>query len=51
MERSTLPLTAKKASVLATTNAALEDKPEPAGTDPATSRSTATGDLIVLVKI
>jgi hypothetical protein len=50
---SNLPLTARKASVDATTMAALEESPEPAGTDPVTKRSTGTGwlsDLVVDVK-
>jgi len=40
----TFPFTAKKARVLATTSAALEERPEPAGTDPVTRRSTGIGN-------
>jgi hypothetical protein len=39
----TFPFTARKAKVLATTMAALDDNPEPAGTDPVTSRSAGIG--------
>jgi len=40
----------RKANVLATTMAALEDKPEPAGTDPVTNKSTGTGKLVPSAK-
>lgn len=43
MGNRTLPLTARKASVLETTMAALELSPDPAGTDPVTRMSTGTG--------
>jgi hypothetical protein len=39
----TFPFTARNANVLATTMAALDDSPEPAGTDPVTRKSTGTG--------
>ena len=39
----TFPFTARNANVLATTKEALDDNPEPAGTDPVTRRSTGTG--------
>lgn len=45
MHAKTFPLTARKAKVLATTMAALDDNPDPAGTDPVTSRSTGIGWL------
>jgi hypothetical protein len=38
-----LPLTARNASVLATTIAALDESPEPGGIEPITRRSTGTG--------
>ena len=41
--KSTFPFTAKKARVLATTIAALDERPEPAGTDPVTRRFAETG--------
>ena len=44
MTEDTFPLTARNARVLATTIAALDDKPEPAGTVPVKSKSTAAGD-------
>lgn len=50
MKAHTLPFTARKANVLATTIAALDDKPDPVGTDPDTSRSTAMGELLWSVK-
>ena len=46
----TFPFTARNANVLATTTAALDDNPEPAGTDPATRRSTDTGTSVFSVK-
>ena len=46
----TFPLTARNANVLATTMAALDDNPEPAGTEPVTRRSTGTGTLLLLKK-
>lgn len=39
----TFPLTAKKASVLATTIAALDETPPPEGTEPVTNISADTG--------
>ena len=42
-EQQTLPLTARNARLLATTIAALDERPDPAGTVPVTSRSTGTG--------
>ena len=46
----TLLFTAKNASVLATTIAALDDTPDPGGTDPVTSRSTGTGFVSLVGK-
>ena len=46
----TLLFTAKNASVLATTIAALDDTPDPGGTDPVTSRSTETGSVSLVGK-
>lgn len=43
VEMSSLSFTARKASVEATTMAALEERPEPAGTEPVTSMSVLTG--------
>ena len=42
----TFPLTAKKARVLATIIAELEDNPAPGGTVPVTSKSTGTGRVV-----
>ena len=39
----TFPFTARNANVLATTIAALDDNPDPAGTEPVTRRLTGTG--------
>ncbi len=48
--RNTLLFKAKKAKVLATTRAALEERPDPAGTDPVTSKSAGTGESVSLEK-
>jgi hypothetical protein len=42
--------TARKARVLATTIAALDDMPEPGGTDPVTSKSTGIISVSALGK-
>lgn len=42
-ESGTLLFTTRKARVLATTIAALDERPEPAGTEPVTSKSAGTG--------
>ena len=42
---------AKKASVLETTSAALDESPEPAGTEPVTRRSADTGFVEVLGRV
>ena len=47
---SSLLLTARKLSVDATTSAALEDSPEPAGTAPDTSMSTGVGSFAPSLK-
>ncbi len=47
---SNLSLTTRKLSVEATTTAALEDSPEPAGTEPVTKRSIPTGRSFVSLK-
>ena len=46
----TFPFTARNANVLATTMAALDDNPEPAGTEPVTRRSTGTGTSLFPAK-
>lgn len=46
----TFPLTAKKARVLETIIAELEDNPAPGGTVPVTSKSTGTGRFVFSFK-
>ena len=46
-ERATLPLTARNAKLLATTIAALDERPDPAGTVPVTNKSTGMGCSLV----
>lgn len=47
---SSFLLTAKKLRVEATTMAALDERPEPAGTEPVTSRSSAFGSSVLVSK-